>query len=42
MLGIIGSLLTASGKTRNWDPIRVVCLNPEYDNASSKSKAKNA
>jgi len=28
-----------SGKTRNWEPIRVVCLNPEYDNASSKSKA---
>ncbi len=31
-----------SGKTRNWDPVRVVCLNPEYDNASSKSKAKHA
>jgi putative transposase len=31
-----------TGKTRNWDPIRVVCLNPEYDNASSKSKAKHA
>jgi putative transposase len=31
-----------SGETRNWDPIRVVCLNPEYDNGSSKSKAKHA
>lgn len=31
-----------SGKTRNWEPVRVVCLNPEYDNGSSKSKAKNA
>ncbi len=31
-----------SGEIRNWDPIRVVCLNPEYDNASSKSKAKRA
>lgn len=31
-----------SGKTRNWDPIRVVCLNPEYDNGASKSKAKHA
>ena len=29
-------------KTRNWEPVRVVCLNPEYDNASSKSKAKRA
>ena len=31
-----------SAKTRNWEPIRVVCLNPEYDNGSSKSKAKHA
>ena len=31
-----------SGKTRNWEPVRVVCLNPEYDNGSSKFKAKHA
>jgi hypothetical protein len=31
-----------TSKTRNWNPIRVVCLNPEYDNASSKFKAKHA
>ena len=31
-----------SGNTRNWHPVRVVCLNPEYDNGSSKSKAKHA
>jgi len=27
---------------RDWEPIRVVCLNAEYDNGSSKSKAKHA
>lgn len=31
-----------SGNTRNWHPVRVVCLNPEYDNGCSKSKAKHA
>ncbi len=30
-----------SGSTRNWNPVRV-CLNPEYDNGSSKSKANTS